>query len=815
MIDAPLNFTPRVHQALKLSKKIAISLKHESVDLNHFFCGLFKVQGSFFNKILEPSTDVNDIINYILSKFPSNEDFLFENFSFHKSLKLVLQKSVDTADYYGHEYIGIEHVLINLLQDKLLKELLHHFNVNVSHAVKTITLFLEGGNTESIPYSPTKSTLSLTSHTHSNKSSLYRDLESFSFCFNVQHAADQGLYSHLSFPKQTIDQLVEILSRKTKNNPLIIGDPGVGKTAFIECLSHQISIDAVPSNLSNKIIVSLNLSSLVAGTKYRGQFEEKLQQFINFASMEPDIIVFIDEIHSLTGVGQAEGGMDAANILKPYLARGEITCIGATTYQEYKNIFSKDNALDRRFQIIDLPEPDKIQCVHILKHLSSSYEKFHHVKFRSNVFDACYELSSKYIPERRLPDKAIDLLDESAAKVKLTKLRKPQEILSIEKELECLMDKNSADQSDQDQVLEDLFSRYQSLLDSWHHSIQKEKVYVTKHQVEELISQKTGIPLKIIQSSNGKNFLNLQKSLSKFIIGQSEALDSIQSSILRAVCGLNNSDKPLSSFLFLGGTGTGKTFTAKKVADFVFGSKNSFIRVDMGEFTESASVSKLTGAAPGYIGYDEGSGLLDQVTRNPYSLILFDEIEKAHPEILKVLLSILDEGCLTSSSGKKVSFKNCLIIMTGNLGSDLVSKNGGSIGFSTENPKNLIKDKVVEKIKKDFSPEFFNRIDELIIFNSFEEDSYKLIIDNYLSALNKKLKNKFVKITLSESLYEHFINKIQSLNLGARPIERLFKLDIETSLAKILLKRTFNKLTTINYYLHNGAIKNNLIVDKK
>lgn len=796
MIDAPLNFTPRVHQALKISKKIAIALKHELVTEQHFFCGLFKVQTSFFKKIMDSSTDINDVISFITKEKPPLQNFKLENLTFGKNLKLILQKSVNTAELYGHEYIGIEHVLINLLQDQLLKSLLKEFNVNINKSIDTIKLFLDGSiNTN---HTPTVSE-SPKNHFIQQKNLLNQELENYSFCQNLQHFADQGHYSNLSFSDDLFNQLIEILSRKTKNNPLIIGDPGVGKTAFVEYLAHKISTGDVPSNLISKKVVSLNLGSLVAGTKYRGQFEERLKNFISFVDSFGDIILFIDEIHSITGVGQAEGGMDAANILKPSLARGTITCIGATTFKEYKTIFSKDTALDRRFQLIDLPEPNKATCLKILKSIAKSYEKFHHITFRKNVFEACYNLSSKYINDRFLPDKAIDLLDESAAKVKLTKLKKPEDICLIEKEIELLMDK-SPKEKPSDQKIDQLFSKYQKLLDKWNNSIDKEKTYVNKSHIEELISQKTKVPLKIIQSSDGKNFLKLKNQLSKFIIGQEESLDLIQSSILRAVCGLNNENKPLSSFLFLGQTGTGKTFTAKKVSDFVFGGENSFVRIDMGEFSESSSVSKLTGASPGYIGYNDRSSLIDRVSRNPYSLILFDEIEKAHPDVLKVLLSILDEGVLTSSSGQKVKFNNCLIIMTGNLGSEVVDKQGNSIGFSTSNTKNLVKDKIIEKSRQYFSPEFFNRIDELVIFNSFTDDDYRRIINNYLLSLNKKLDSKSIKVQIEESIFKFFISEINKMNLGARPIERLFKNYIETPLAKIILKSQDSSSKTISFF---------------
>jgi ATP-dependent Clp protease ATP-binding subunit ClpC len=811
------NFTPRVQQAIKIAKQDAISLEHEKVQPMHLLSGIFKVQNSFFEALYRNNVFENlDFKDYISNYIESSSIFNISELSYSKDFKKVLKDSVELANSYAHDYVGIEHILVNLLTLPDLKVFFDEIGLNSEELCLQIKSTLEGEiieKADQIKDAETKKNRYQTPPPQLRVNDSNPNLSKYAT--NFTELAKEGKFDKVVCRNDSIKEIIEILCRRTKNNPIILGEAGVGKTALAEGLAQKIVSSDIPDFLQNKNIYSLNLNHIVAGTKYRGQFEERLKDVVEEIKSDDNNILFIDEIHTIVGAGSAEGSMDAANILKPMLARGEIRCIGATTIKEYKSSIEKDAALTRRFQTVYVEEPSTTECFEILKNVSPQYESFHGVKYRKNALKSAVDLSSRYIVNRCLPDKAIDLIDEAGSKVKIKNFNKPEELKKIESDLESLIDQ---EQSTKDisrkevlgSCIDELFEEYQSILDDWQKSFKLKPIYVTEKDIQETISTKTSIPISIISSSSDEKYLKLKDNLNKEIIGQSKAVNSIYNSIIRSACGLNSPDKPAGTFLFLGKTGTGKTLTAKKISKFIFGGENKLIRFDMGEYSESISSAKLIGSSPGYVGYENGSMLIDKVRKNPYSVILFDEIEKAHPEVLKVLLGILDEGSLSDNFGRTADFKNCLIILTGNLGSEIIEKSHGTIGFNNPNSEDLIREKIKDKVQSHFSPEFANRIDELVIFSSFSDENYKKIINLHLDKINKKLSSKRIKLFLDKTVVDYFVSELKSINLGARPIERIFQKEIESSLAENMLTKKIEEGSKVQLTRKDSKIIFNL-----
>ena len=802
------NFTPRVQQAIKLAKQDAIANKNQFAEPIHLLFGIFRVQNTFFKSVSALSSlDIDNQKDYIKNIIFPSENFDLNKFTYSKSFKNILRKSVKLASNYSHDYVGIEHVLVCLLSDPDICLVFEDFNVNPKLLASQIELSLSGDDLiVNEDASTNRSQESFPSYPNLSK-----------YCQNLTESAKEGKFDKVVCRDDSISKIIEILCRRTKNNPIILGEAGVGKTAIVEGLCQKISSNEVPDHLINKNIFSLNLSNLIAGTKYRGQFEERLQDLISEIVNNPECILFIDEIHTIMGAGSAEGGLDAANILKPLLSRGKLKCIGATTSKEYKKSIEKDSALERRFQPILLEEPTAKECALILDSIIPQYEIFHQVKYRKNAIKAAIDLSCRYLTDRQLPDKAIDILDEAGSKVKLKTFNKPDEAKKIESSIESLIEEEqSCEDLEKKKVLgmciDSLFEKYQSILDDWQSSRKLKKAFVSIEDIQEIISSKTKIPLSVISTDSNEKFLNLKKNLSKEIIGQSQAIDSIYNSVLRFASGLNNPGKPMGTFLFLGKTGTGKTLTAKKIAKYIFGGEKKIIRFDMGEFSDSVSSNKLVGSSPGYVGYEEGSSLVDSVRKNPYSVILFDEIEKAHPEVLKVLLSIMDEAELKDNFGRVADFSNCFIVLTGNLGTEIIEKSSGVVGFSQSSNSDLIKEKIKSKVESFFTPEFANRIDETIIFSDFSDQSFIKIINLELKKLNSKLSNKKIKVSLDDSIIDHCLKELSDINLGARPIERIFSQVIEFNLSKHLLKK---KITSGDKVIVSKSSKGDILIKKK
>ncbi|MBR3614983.1 MAG: ATP-dependent Clp protease ATP-binding subunit, partial [Clostridia bacterium] len=639
------------------------------------------------------------------------------------------------------------------------------------------------------------------------------------FGTDLTKQAEEGKLDPVIGRTEETDRVIEILSRRTKNNPCLIGEPGVGKTAVIEGLSQKIVNGNIPENLKNKKVITLDITSMVAGAKYRGDFEERVKKCLAEVKKAQDIILFIDEIHTIVGAGAAEGAIDAANILKPLLARGEIQVVGATTLKEYRKYIEKDQALERRFQPVYIEEPNQSDSIQILKGLRDKYEAHHNVKITDNAIIAAVELSSRYINDRFLPDKAIDLIDEASSKIKLKTFVEPEYLKNMEKELERIVrEKEEAiniQNYEKAAKLRDseneLINKLDTENENWKSKKNNKVINIEKEDIELIISRWTGIPIYKITESENEKLKNLEKNLHTRVIGQENAISAISKAIRRSRVGLKDPSRPIGSFLFLGPTGVGKTELTKALAETLFGDENSMIRLDMSEYMEAHSVSKLIGSPPGYIGYDEQNGLSEKVRRKPYSVILFDEIEKAHIDIMNILLQILEDGILTDSQGRRVSFKNCVIIMTSNIGARAITEKKklgfSSLEISRDDEYREIKNSVLTELKRELKPEFLNRIDETVIFNKLTKEEIRKIIDIGLSKVIKRLNNQNYFLNVEDSVKELIERKeLDTNNYGARPIRRAIQIYIEDKIAEFILDGKICKNEKNILYVENDEV---------
>ena len=789
-------FTDDAQRVLSLAQEAALELGHDYVGTEHVLIGLTKVKNGVAAKALEELGLVTEDIFEAVEEHVGRGNKKATSIYMTPRVKHVLELAIQVANQMNHNYVGTEHILLGLLSDGsgVAVAILRAMNIRSNDVVEAIRSILgsnkgsNNGGQEGI---------------NSNN-----DLGELSdFATDLNESAKQGKIDPVIGRDTEIQRVIQILSRRTKNNPVLIGEPGVGKTAIAEGLAQRIVTGNVPEILRNKRIISLSIGSMLAGAKYRGEFEERLKKAIDEVQQHDDMIIFIDEIHTLVGAGATEGAMDAANILKPALARGEFQVIGATTLDEYKKHIEKDAALERRFQPVQVGEPNEEDALEILKGLRDRYEAFHKAKITDEALTAAVSLSSRYITDRFLPDKAIDVVDEAASKVRMKVFSAAPDVKALEDRLNTVKKEKEAAVTSQDfEKAAELRDEEQSLLKEIgdKKSIAKEKsdqkLIVTEEDIAAVVAQWTGIPVAKIAEEESATLLHLEEELHKRVVGQDEAVTAVAKAVRRARAGLKDPKRPIGSFLFLGPTGVGKTELARALASSLFGDESAMIRLDMSEYMEKHTVSRLVGAPPGYVGYEEGGQLTDAVRRKPYSVILLDEVEKAHADFFNILLQVLDDGRLTDSQGRTVDFRNTVIIMTSNLGAKALHKNSPELGFlaAKKSDSNVDENKgidfkeakksVMDAVKRHFRPEFLNRIDEMIVFHPLTEEDLKEIVTILMSDVTKRLKERDLQLEISPEAMQLLIKEGSDFTMGARPLKRAIQRLIEDPVSDLILK---------------------------
>ena len=789
-------FTDDAQRVLSLAQEAALELGHDYVGTEHVLIGLTKVKNGVAAKALEEIGLVTEDIFEAVEEHVGRGNKKATSIYMTPRVKHVLELAIQVANHMNHNYVGTEHILLGLLSDGsgVAVAILRAMNIRSNDVVEAIRSILgsnKGGNNggqEGI---------------NSNN-----DLGELSdFATDLNESAKQGKIDPVIGRDTEIQRVIQILSRRTKNNPVLIGEPGVGKTAIAEGLAQRIVTGNVPEILRNKRIISLSIGSMLAGAKYRGEFEERLKKAIDEVQQHDDMIIFIDEIHTLVGAGATEGAMDAANILKPALARGEFQVIGATTLDEYKKHIEKDAALERRFQPVQVGEPNEEDALEILKGLRDRYEAFHKAKITDEALTAAVSLSSRYITDRFLPDKAIDVVDEAASKVRMKVFSAAPDVKALEDRLNTVKKEKEAAVTSQDfEKAAKLRDEEQSLLKEIgdKKSIAKEKsdqkLIVTEEDIAAVVAQWTGIPVAKIAEEESATLLHLEEELHKRVVGQDEAVTAVAKAVRRARAGLKDPKRPIGSFLFLGPTGVGKTELARALASSLFGDESAMIRLDMSEYMEKHTVSRLVGAPPGYVGYEEGGQLTDAVRRKPYSVILLDEVEKAHVDFFNILLQVLDDGRLTDSQGRTVDFRNTVIIMTSNLGAKALHKNSPELGFlaakksdfNVDENKEIefkeAKKSVMDAVKRHFRPEFLNRIDEMIVFHPLTGEDLKEIVTILMSDVTKRLGERDLQLEITPEAMKLLVKEGSDFTMGARPLKRAIQRLIEDPVSDLILK---------------------------
>ena len=786
------HLTSRAKKVLELyAKEEAKRLNHDLVTPEHVLLGLLhETDALAARSLLRLNIDLNKIktqLEFLMPKSLGTK--LYGNIPTSPRVQKLISHSAEEARALGHNYIGTEHLLLGILREE--KETA--FGVLSSLGIEITALRQE--ILKILGINPQINTNEKSTSDEVSKKIRTPTLDQFAR--DLTKLAREKKLDRVIGRSHEVMRVIQILARRKKNNPMLLGEPGVGKTAVVEGLADKIVNADVPDILLKKRVLTLDLSSVVAGTKYRGEFEERIKSIILEIRRSGNIIIFIDELHTLIGAGGAEGALDAANMLKPALARGELQCIGATTLNEYKKYIEKDGALVRRFQAVHVEEPNTEDTIEILNGIKSKYEEHHRVKYTDEAIAAAAVLSKRYIIERHLPDKAIDLIDEAGSRARLLNMIRPIEfkelendIIKMNEEKDALVeDQKFEDAADLRDKIKDLQNAFTEKENQWRLEREKIETIIEEEDIRHVISEITNIPIKKLLSSETQRLVNMEEELHKSIIGQEEAITAVSKAIRRSRAGLKFGKKPLGSFIFLGPTGVGKTALAKTLSEFMFGDPESLIRIDMSEFMEKHSVSKMIGAPPGYVGFEEGGSLTEKIRRKPYSLILFDEIEKAHPDIANVLLQLLEEGQLTDNLGRKVNFSNTIIIMTSNLGARDIVK-GTSLGFNTMGEEKLasdIKNAALEELKTTFNPEFINRIDDIVVFHTLNKEHLKGIIDTMILDINKSLVEKNMTITLTESAKLQIVDKGYDKKYGARSLRRTLQKDIEDKISTDIL----------------------------
>ena len=796
-------FTERGRKVIVYAREEAERLQNDYLGTEHVLLGTLREEDGIPVAVLRKmGIDIDQVRMEVERNLPSSGNTLtFGDIPFTPRAKKVLEYAVEEARLLGHNYIGSEHLLLGLIREEegIGGKILRSFGVNLLGSRQLVINYLRRAATQvTAKKSPTPA------------------LDEFSRDLTL--LAKNGKLDPVIGRENEIDRVLQILSRRTKNNPVIIGEAGIGKTAIVEGLAQRIISSDVPENMLNRRVVSLDLGALIAGTKYRGQFEERLKIVMKEIVQADNIILFIDELHTLVGAGAAEGSIDASSMLKPALARGEIQCIGATTLDEFRKHIEKDGALKRRFQPIFVQPPGVEETINIIKGLRPKYETHHKVKITDEAIISAAQLADRYITDRFLPDKAIDVIDEAGAKAKLTRYTYPAEMKNIEKRLKKLEQEKSLFTRIKDYVrvesINEEEERLRETLDGIHKDwkdVQEKNIPVIgEEDVSTIISNITGIPLSKLEEKEVSRLLRMEEDLHKRIVGQDEAIAAVSRAIRRSRVGLKSRKQPIGSFIFLGPTGVGKTELARTLASFLFDSEDALIRVDMSEYMEKFSASRLVGSPPGYVGYDEGGQLTEKIRRRPYSVVLFDEIEKAHPDIFNMLLQVLDDGHLTDSVGRKIDFKNTVIIMTSNLGARMIDKDT-SLGFrkdSTGNQYTKMRENVLSELKRSFNPEFLNRIDEVVVFHPLTNDHLLQIVDMLIGDLNAQmLLSRNVHIEASREVKEWLIQENYQPTYGARPMRRAIQKHITDPLSEEMLRGRFKEAQKVLVMLRNGAIE--------
>ena len=805
-------FTNKAKKVIEIANDISVKLGHNYIGTEHILYGLVKEGEGIGAKVLINKGITAENIEKKIEEILGRGNTIKESLGFTPRSKKVLENAFLEARKIGYNFIGTEHLLLAIIKegDCIAVKIITELKVEISQIYNEIAKVINEEENDKELKKDGK--IGRGSFAITNTLNQYGE--------DITLKAEEGKFDIIIGREKEIERIIQILSRRTKNNPCLIGEPGVGKTAIIEGLAEKIIAGEVPEALKDKRIVSIDISGMVAGTKYRGDFEERIKKALDEVKKAGDIILFIDEIHTIVGAGAAEGAIDASNILKPLLARGEIQLIGATTIEEYRKYIEKDSALERRFNQVDIFEPSEEETIKILKGIRDKYEAHHNVKITDEAIKYAVKMSVRYITDRFLPDKAIDLIDESSSQVRMKVYTEPEEIKELQNKIDILVkEKEDAIYNQnfekaaslRDKEKEEK-NRLEQILNKWRYDKTKNIIEIKEENISEIISKWTGIPVQKLNEDDNEKLKHLEENLHKRVIGQEEAVKAISKAIQRGRVGLKDPKRPIGSFLFLGPTGVGKTELSKALTEILFGNENSMIRLDMSEYLEAHSISKLIGAPPGYIGFDDGGQLTEKIRRKPYSVILFDEIEKAHPDVMNLLLQILEDGHLTDSQGRKVDFKNTIIIMTSNLGARYITEKK-TLGFGNVQSENNnkeyeeIKKEVINELKKELRPEFINRIDELIVFHKLNNEELERIAGIMLKEIENRLKEQNIYIEIDSSVAKLIVDKDIDKNFGARPLRRIIKNIIENKISEEIINGNITKNQTNIIFSENNEIK--------
>ena len=806
-------YTQKAKKALELATRLSQKMHHNYIGTEHILLGLIQEKtGVAAQVLLENKVDAEKLLDLIQELIaPEGGVLILDEDGYSPRTATVLENAAKEAERFRSEKIGTEHLLLAILKENesAAVRLLNTMGINLQKLY--IDLLVAMGEEGSFSKEELKSA-------KSRKKNLEATPVLDQFSRDLTKLAEEGRMDPVIGREQEIRRVIQILSRRGKNNPCLIGEPGVGKTAIAEGLAQQIAMGVVPDSVAGKRVVTLDLSSMIAGSKYRGEFEERIKKVIREVVAAGNILLFLDEIHTIIGAGGAEGAMDASNILKPYLARGELQLIGATTIEEYRKYIEKDAALERRFQPVVVEEPSEEESIKILEGLRELYEKHHQVKITDEGIEAAVKLSERYISDRFLPDKAIDLMDEASAKVRLERVKTVEplqklqlQIRELEEELEEAVQKMELEKAAElKRRREELQEEYTKLQEKARKDSRRRKPQVGENEIAEVVSQWTKIPVKKLAEAETAKLRKLETVLHKRVVGQEEAVSAVAKAVRRGRVGLKDPKRPIGSFLFLGPTGVGKTEISKALAEAMFGTESAMIRVDMSEYMEKHSVSKMIGSPPGYVGYEEGGQLSEKVRRNPYSVILFDEIEKAHPDVFNILLQVLDDGHITDAQGRKVDFKNTIIIMTSNAGAQSIIE-PKRLGFATvddaKHNYELMKSGVMEEVRRIFKPEFLNRIDETIVFHALTKEDMKKIVTLLSKTLIDRCKNQMgITLNITPAVKKYIVDKAYDPKYGARPLRRMIQSKIEDGLAEEVLAGKVKNQDIVNVVLKKKEI---------